>query len=448
MTVFVGPTLAPDELPDVEGLQYLPPASLGDITRVTAHHPKVIGLIDGFFEHRPPVWHKEILWALELGIHVVGAASMGALRAAELHPFGMEGVGTVFDDFASGRLVRDDEVAVTHTVEGNRFIAVSEALVNVRASVAAAHSANVIDEAFCRQVVEVAASTFYRDRRWDVVFESLLHQGGDRGTIDRLQTWLEDNSVDVKRSDALSLVDRVIELGAGGQGPKSTSFTFSRTRYWADLRGYIDNETDLGELANDAPVLEELQLRPKELEQIRMQAMTHRLALHVADHQNSWPEWSEVQQRADELRYAHGLLDSGHMDDWLHHNELDTSDARSLLLRQARVDRIVAQSEGRIRSVILDVLKLEDRYRPLASRAKLKREALRERGLEHPTLEQLGIGESELLDWYLHRLGLDEHTGRTIDEWAEQAGFTGRDHLIDTLAREFAFIELVGEASV
>jgi hypothetical protein len=61
--------------------------------RAALAHPAAIGVIDGYFEVVPTVWHKEILWAMAQGIHVFGAASIGALRAAELDSFGMRGVG-------------------------------------------------------------------------------------------------------------------------------------------------------------------------------------------------------------------------------------------------------------------------------------------------------------------------------------------------------------------
>ena len=78
------------------------------------------------------VWHKEILLALERGIEVWGAASMGALRAAELAPFGMRGVGAIYRAFARGALVADDEVAVAHLPAAQGYRAVSDALVNLR----------------------------------------------------------------------------------------------------------------------------------------------------------------------------------------------------------------------------------------------------------------------------------------------------------------------------
>ena len=89
--VFTGPTLSPEEARAVWDINYLPPAAHGDVYRVALRRPTAIGIIDGYFEGVPSVWHKEILWAMSQGTHVFGSASMGALRAAELDRFGMTG---------------------------------------------------------------------------------------------------------------------------------------------------------------------------------------------------------------------------------------------------------------------------------------------------------------------------------------------------------------------
>ena len=101
--VFCGPTIASADVGLYLDATLLAPASQGDLYRAAQHRPAMIGIIDGCFHHVPSVWHKEILWALSEGIPVYGGASMGALRAAELAPFGMRGVGKIFEDVASGR---------------------------------------------------------------------------------------------------------------------------------------------------------------------------------------------------------------------------------------------------------------------------------------------------------------------------------------------------------
>src|SRR5690242_12155833 len=97
IVVFLGPTLPPEQASRHLDALYLPPAEQGSIFRVARTlQPRVIALIDGSFAKVPAVRHKEVLWALSRGIAVYGAASMGALRAAELGRFGMRGHGLIY----------------------------------------------------------------------------------------------------------------------------------------------------------------------------------------------------------------------------------------------------------------------------------------------------------------------------------------------------------------
>ena len=112
--VFSGPSVSREAVTALEGMEWRPPVSQGDVYRAAKTSPRVIAIIDGFFDSVPSVWHKEILWAMSRGIHLFGASSMGALRAAELHQFGMRGVGEIFEKYRDGTLEDDDEVAVLH----------------------------------------------------------------------------------------------------------------------------------------------------------------------------------------------------------------------------------------------------------------------------------------------------------------------------------------------
>lgn len=161
--VFAGPTRVPAHPFEQRG-----PVAVGDILRLAdaRRRPARIAIVDGYFEGMAAVWHKEILVALERGIAVYGAASMGALRAAELHPFGMRGVGTIFADFARGALVADDEVAVAHLPAAQHYRPVSDALVNLRAGLAVARRRRILTAATHADLLARARATFYRDRTW------------------------------------------------------------------------------------------------------------------------------------------------------------------------------------------------------------------------------------------------------------------------------------------
>ncbi|HXO03987.1 MAG TPA: TfuA domain-containing protein, partial [Stellaceae bacterium] len=142
--IFAGPSLPPSARPAKEVFKWHPPVRQGELYRVALERPAIIGVVDGYFEVTPTVWHKEILFAMAQGIHVFGAASIGALRAAELDGFGMHGVGCIYQDFRDGVLQDDDEVAVLHGPEELGYPPVTEAMVNIRATLAAAMRDGVI----------------------------------------------------------------------------------------------------------------------------------------------------------------------------------------------------------------------------------------------------------------------------------------------------------------
>src|SRR5437763_215841 len=136
--IFAGPTLPPKLRPADPAIEWRPPVKQGELYRAALTRPAAIGVIDGYFEVVPTVWHKEILWAMAEGIHVYGAASIGALRAAELDSFGMKGIGRIYEDFRDGVLIDDDEVAVLHGPPELDYRPLTDAMVDIRATFAEA----------------------------------------------------------------------------------------------------------------------------------------------------------------------------------------------------------------------------------------------------------------------------------------------------------------------
>jgi hypothetical protein len=187
-----------------------PPAAQGDIYRACLLRPRAIGLIDGYFEGVPSVWHKEVLWALSQGIAVYGSASMGALRAAELDVFGMTGIGAIYDWYRSGVIEDDDEVALLHGPAEAGYVPLSEPSVNVRASCAAAVEAGVIDQAAAETVIGAARSLHYKERQWRAILDQPAHRARS-GPVQGLADWLAEGRVDQKQRDALALIEAVAD---------------------------------------------------------------------------------------------------------------------------------------------------------------------------------------------------------------------------------------------
>ena len=170
IVAFLGPSLPASE---ARGVTVLPPARQGDIWRALRLRPRAIALIDGVFESQPSVWHHEILDALDAGVSVFGGASMGALRAAELHTRGMVGVGRVFRWYRDGVVIDDSEVALLHADAGHGFRPLTVPQVNVRWAAREAVRAGVLRDAQARVLVERSAGIFYQERTWPLLLQAL-----------------------------------------------------------------------------------------------------------------------------------------------------------------------------------------------------------------------------------------------------------------------------------
>lgn len=238
--VFAGPSLPPAARPGDPALLWRPPARQGDLYRAATERPAIIGLVDGYFEDQPTVWHKEILWAMAQGIHVYGSASIGALRAAELHPFGMLGIGRVFEAFRDGLLEDDDEVAVLHGPAELGYPAVSEAMVNIRATVAAAAAAGAIDAATAEALTAAAKSLFYKDRSYEAVAEAARARGVAASSVAAFTAFLAHGRIDQKRLDAAAMVAAIRDRLAAGVAPLEVSYILAETAAWRAARQRAD----------------------------------------------------------------------------------------------------------------------------------------------------------------------------------------------------------------
>lgn len=238
--VFAGPSLHGAPAAATSDLEMWPPAAQGDLLKAVRSGALVIGLIDGYFEGVPAVLHKELLWAMSGGVHVLGAASMGALRAAELHEFGMVGIGEIFADYRDGRLNDDDEVALVHGEADAGFVPLTLPMVDLRATMRHAAASGIVSVGAAASIVAAAKSRFFKERTWDVVLDSAA-AGVPAPMLARLAAWLPDNRVNLKHRDALALVQAVRALSRSDPGPLRVSWRFEWTDAWdriaADLIG-------------------------------------------------------------------------------------------------------------------------------------------------------------------------------------------------------------------
>jgi len=233
--IFAGPTLPPRLRPDDPALIWRPPVRQGELYRAARERPAIIGVVDGYFEVTPTVWHKEILWAMAEGIHVFGAASIGALRAAELDGFGMRGIGRVYEAFRDGALEDDDEIAVLHGPEELGYPGVTEAMVDIRATVTAAVSDGVITAERASALIAAAKGLFYKERTYAAVLRHLPER--ERAAF---ADWLPQGRVDRKRLDAEAMVAAIRGELTAGVVPLRVSYSLAESAAWRAARRRAD----------------------------------------------------------------------------------------------------------------------------------------------------------------------------------------------------------------
>ncbi|MEW5740083.1 MAG: TfuA-like protein [Myxococcota bacterium] len=196
--VFLGPSLPLDEARRLLPADYRPPARQGDVFRALVDRPRVIALIDGVFESVPSVWHHELLAAHAAGVHVFGASSMGALRAAEL-PGVVKGVGEIARRYASGEWKDDALVALLHADGEHGFRPMTIPWVNVWATARAARRARLLSPAQERRLLKAASSIFYQSRTWRRVLEATRWAAALR---QRMADFVRVREVNLKAQDA------------------------------------------------------------------------------------------------------------------------------------------------------------------------------------------------------------------------------------------------------
>jgi hypothetical protein len=195
-TIFLGPSLRLSVARSILDATYLPPIKRGDLSKLSTD-TKTVGIIDGEFFQNLSVSPKEVLPLLDRGVKVFGSSSMGALRAAETHIYGMVGIGSIFEMYRDGHIDADDEVAITY--DPMTYRTTSEPLVNIRFALRAAVLANIISPSKADEIVSVVKGLYFPRRSYELVGQ----------LCPKLKDFLKRQRPDQKRDDALLLLHTI-----------------------------------------------------------------------------------------------------------------------------------------------------------------------------------------------------------------------------------------------
>lgn len=222
--VFAGPSIHGLADENLSGVDLRGPAACGDIFDAVREGADIIGLIDGLYGDCAAVWHKEILHALSSGVAVLGAASMGALRAVECAAFGMIGIGEIFEAYRDGQRVSDADVAVSHAPGELGYRPLTVALVDAEATLEACR--NMHEPAEQNRLLRAAHTLHFTRRTW----RAIVAEAGLNPVSAHLLT---QNAVCVKRNDAARLL---AALNAGKLPPEpQRAWKFQNTLFFQQL---------------------------------------------------------------------------------------------------------------------------------------------------------------------------------------------------------------------
>ncbi len=429
--VFVGPTLEPRDRAAAGDFHCLPPVAQGDVYRAVRRGARAVGVVDGYFSGAPSVWHKEILWALSQNVPVFGAASMGALRAAELHQFGMRGVGRIFEAFRDGNLEDDDEVAVVHGPAEIGYLPASEPMVNIRATLALAEAEGVIGEASRRALETSAKAMFFGERNWPALMSAAEAQGVAQSERAALSDWLPGGRVDQKRLDALAMLAAMKDAT-----PPQAAFHFEWTSLWDSFvarSAVVESTLPL----SGQRILDELRLEgPDAYGRVEARALVRAVAASGVDRP---AEVSRETARAmlARIRETFGLYARADLERWMTANDLEPAVLEALVEDEARAEALRERFGRSLDGRLLDALRLGGDYRRLSERARRKEEAIA--GSALAVGSSTPISSVVLRLWYFEsRLG--RQAPDDVSQFAARLGFADASAFDAAVRREWLFV--------
>ena len=404
--IFLGPSMRHEDarliLPDAI---YLPPAAMGDVLGAAQRfRPHSISIVDGTFLSNMSVFHKEILYAIDLGIWVLGSSSMGALRAAECDDYGMIGIGEIYQKLVSGEIEDDDEVALTHADEAEGFKPLSDAFVTIRATLEGAHASGILNASEAEVLIAMQKVRYFPDRRLSSIPSDAREIGIDPDRVEVLRDWARHHAIDPKRDDALALLQAVAELPAG-QVPREDrpgvvlsgvfSATLARDVVVATPEG---NEVTFDRMRRYAALHED------DFESVMREARLTLALLTLGGQIGGAPTADELAQARVQVALRIGI-NVDELDDYFMSVDLDTRGIYALLAGEAMSLRLENSWLGRSRmgmisEQFMNALRLRNRYLEVKAAAAMQETAAKSVVFEpRPSYLALIYTHSALTDW-------------------------------------------------
>lgn len=195
--VFLGPSCCVAEAADVLTADFRPAARAGDIRAAVRRGIRRVILIDGVMVYGYPPSPTEVYESIQAGVELIGAASLGALRAVELRNHGMQGVGWVYEQYLRTAVMADDELlALMHPVTQAPL---TVPLIRVRYALECLGDEGRVPRPVAAQLLDELRTVYFEDRT-----RACIEAAASRAGMTTAATAeLFDLRFDIKRADTL-----------------------------------------------------------------------------------------------------------------------------------------------------------------------------------------------------------------------------------------------------
>lgn len=441
--VFLGPSLDRKMAAQLLAATYLPPVAMGDIYNLVRHSAKAgdsILIIDGVFEQVPAVWHKEIMYALASGIHVYGASSMGALRAAELYTFGMCGIGKVFECYQSGLIIDDDEVAVVHGSAEAGYRSLSEAMVNIRSAVQEAELAKVISSGLAEFLIEQAKARFYPERSWPELLKAIHASHHFVDELPAFKNFLQQRKPNQKREDAITALNFLRENTR--EEPYCADFDLEETSFWIGLTRTAGQQSKVGEhVTVDAlhlAAMDYLKTRNLRWEEYRWKGLVRRLIDCLGD--DIKINAAEYQKELTRFCRGQDIHSNADLQSWLDTQKLSSDDFKSMIEARTKVQVFMRQQFSSIEYFAANESKIDNMYGEALGYAGQMMTCLKQLGIVKPSLDSVGVDADQLQAWYEQKI---QKPANFSEEHIANMGFSSVREFVNQILKQYLYETLI-----
>jgi hypothetical protein len=437
---YIGPTLPIHQAVDLApNVIYRPPARQGDILSDTVEvQPDRILLIDGEFDQSFAVWHKEIVFALEKGVKVYGAASMGALRAADLWRQGMIGYGKIYLWYKTGLTEDDSEVAVLYALDpkGN-YHAQSIPIVDIRATLMRVSEKLQIGIDHQEALLGAARAIHFTRRTHDKVAHVWSGILGER-----IAKTLVNNLWNQKAEDAVGLLSNYALLTAEPEAEQPTEAALTKF-FWAQYDR--DRKIKL-EVAPDHPAIRLAQqhvsdyiaLNSVDYHHIFWDARNFYLAHMLAEKLGVRVSEQDVDREHARFCRRYGIAAQDEANTWISANNLTIGEFMILIIRLATVRKMQEWLCSSLvpmdcTKIMLDYLKSHNSYTYWAKECAQKEAAIQAKGIDASLLISASTSVDQQLAAHCQKSGLT--IDGSLEEFVSETGFCSTYELSVALER-------------